>query len=266
MLCEWLAFRLTVGVLPNCIVNQESSIVNDIQAFSISYQQHFLKGDVCTGQRSTDEILCLHGAGNSDRSRYSALRSALQERGFGSVAFDCIGHGETGGLLAQSSLISRTNQAATVLQARDMKRPLTVIGASMGAYSAINIMQTRRVDSLILVVPAVYTPDAYQMPFGPEFSSIIRQDRSWVATDAWKCMEKFAGSLLVIAAECDDVIPFEIPQQLIRSASASCWKKLIVAKGAGHSLLSSLLNQPTADNILEDILTCIEAGRTPVST
>ena len=242
-------------------VNRESSIVNNLQAFTVNYQQHLLKGDVCTGRRATDDILCIHGAGKSDRSRYSILRSTLQERGFGSVAFDCIGHGETGGLFEQSSLISRTNQANAVLQALDMKKSLTVIGASMGAYSAINSMQTRRVDSLILIVPAVYTPDANQIPFGPKFSSIIRQHRSWATTDAWKHMENFTGSLLVIAAEDDDVIPFEIPQQLIRSASASCWKKLRVVKGAGHSLLSSLLkNQPTTDNIMEDIVTCIESG------
>ena len=241
--------------------------MTNLQAFATRYQQHLLKGDVCTGQFATNDILCIHGAGKADRSRYSALRSSLHQKGFGSVAFDCIGHGETGGLPEQSSLISRTYQAEAVLQARDMNKPLTLIGASMGGYCAIDLTQTHRVNSLILIVPAVYAPEAYQVPFGPAFSSIIRQHRSWETTDAWKQIAKFSGSLLVIAAELDDVIPFEIPQRLISSASASCWKKLHVVKGAGHSLLLSLLkNQPVTDDVMEDVVTCIESGASPSLT
>jgi pimeloyl-ACP methyl ester carboxylesterase len=236
--------------------------MNNLVAFTASYQHHLLKGDACAGNPSAAGVLCIHGGGTSDRSRYTTMRSSLQERGFGSVAFDCVGHGETGGLPAQSSLISRTHQAAAVLQARDMKGPLTVVGASMGAYAAIDLARTRRVDSLVLIVPAVYAPDAYRVPFGPEFSSIIRQHRSWADTDAWKMMEGFEGSLLVIAAEFDAVIPSEIPQRMIGSALAARWKKLHVVKGVGHGLLSSLLDgRPATDVIVEDVVTCIESGR-----
>ena len=101
--------------------------VNNLRAFTVSYQQHLLKGDICPGQRSHD-VLCIHGAGRSDRTRYSVLRSTLQKRGFGSVSFDCLGHGETGGLVEQSSLISRTGQAQAILQAQALQSPLSVIG------------------------------------------------------------------------------------------------------------------------------------------
>jgi uncharacterized protein len=235
--------------------------MKNLQSFATRYQQHFLKGDVCTVDRSTNDILCIHGAGKADRTRYAALRSSLQQEGLGSVAFDCIGHGETGGLLEQSSLVSRTHQAEAVIQACEMNKPLTLIGASMGAYCAIDLTQTNRVNSLVLIVPGVYAPDAYQVPFGPAFSSVIRQHRSWETTDAWEQIARFPGSLLVIAAELDDVIPFEIPQRLISSASASCWKKLHVVKGAGHSLLLSLSkNQPATDDVMEDVVSCIRAG------
>ena len=234
--------------------------MDNLHAFTAAYRDHALKGDLCPGRRP-NEILCIHGAGKSDRTRYAELRSALQERGFGSVSFDCVGHGETGGLIEQSSLVGRTGQAEAVLRARALGNSLTVIGASMGAYNAIKLTRERRIDSLILIVPAVYTPDAYQVPFGPGFSAIIRQNRSWEKTDAWEHMGDFTGSLLVIAAENDDVIPFEIPQRLIASASSACWKKLRVVKGAGHAVLPSLFwnRSPLHEDIMDDVVSCIES-------
>ena len=39
---------------------------------------------------------------------------------------------------------------------------IALIGASMGAYTAIRLTETFSVDNLILLVPAVYTPQAYE--------------------------------------------------------------------------------------------------------
>jgi pimeloyl-ACP methyl ester carboxylesterase len=93
----------------------------------------------------------------------------------------------------------------------------------------------------------VYTPDAYELPFGAGFTAVIRQERSWDTTDAWGILEEFTGRLLVIAAEHDTVIPPEIPERLVQSARKSSWRKLHVVPGAEHNRLFSLLAERPAE-------------------
>jgi len=239
---------------------------NKIHSFSLPFEQFDIKGDQHEGSADTGVFL-LHGAGTSDRSRFSILRPALLERGIGSTAFDCIGHGETGGEMAQSSLAGRTRQALAVIASRKLPEPLVIVGASMGAYNAIKLTQLKAVATLILIVPGVFTPAAYEVPFGPQFSSVIRRERSWAESDAWDILAEFTGSLLVIAAEHDAVIPREIPERLVESAIKSSWRKLLVVPGAEHKrLFSLLLERPeelkaTIDLVIE----CIEVAGTPAA-
>lgn len=216
-----------------------------IENFDVAYEGTVLKADHYLG-RDSNHILYLHGAGASRRHGHSILRGALQRRGLGSVCFDCIGHGETGGELAQSSVASRTRQALAVAQARALPQPLAVFGASMGAYNAIRLSRQMQVDALVLLVPGVYTPSAYEVPFGPEFSAIIRRERSWVDSDAWEMLARFEGRLLVIAAEQDEVIPLEIPERLVAAAKHAQSSTLHVVEDASHRHLWSLLEEQPA--------------------
>ena len=211
-----------------------------IENFDVAYEGAILKADHFVG-RDSNRILHVHGAGQSSRHGHRILRGALQQRGLGSVCFDCIGHGETGGTLAQSSVASRTRQAAAVAQARELPQPMAIFGASMGAYNAIRLTQQFEVDALVLIVPGVYTPPAYEVPFGPEFSAIIRRERSWDDSDAWDILSRFEGRLLVIAAEHDAVIPREIPQRLVAAATRVQSSTLHVVEGAAHNYLWALL-------------------------
>jgi pimeloyl-ACP methyl ester carboxylesterase len=175
------------------------------------------------------------------------LRNALQQRGVGSVCFDAIGHGDTGGTLAQSSVASRTRQAQAVMAAQALPEPLVVLGSSMGAYNAIRLTQQHRVDALILMVPGVYTPEAYEVPFGPDFSAVIRRERSWSDSDAWDILSRFEGRLLVIHAEHDAVIPLEISERLEAAATRAESRQLHIVRGAEHNRLWSLLEETPAD-------------------
>ena len=214
--------------------------------FDVEYAGRILKADHLAGSAALPALL-IHGAGQSERGRFATLRSALQRRGIGSTAFDCIGHGQSGGQLGESSLASRSRQAAAVAEARHGAAPLAVIGTSMGAYNAIRLLETRRVDALVLVVPGVYTPAAYDVPFGAGFSAVIRAPRSWEATDAWDILGKFTGRLLVIAAQNDAVIPPEIPVRLVDAARRASWRKLHVVAGAQHNRLFAQLAERPAD-------------------
>jgi len=230
--------------------------------FEVLFNGLMLRGDQFVGVDS-DRVLYLHGAGASTRHGHKLLRGALQRRGIGSTCFDCVGHGETGGSLAQSSVASRTRQAQAVVAARGLPEPLAVFGSSMGAYNAIRLTQLHRVDALVLIVPGVYTPSAYEVPFGPEFSAAIRRERSWIDSDAWEILSRFEGRLLVIAAEYDAVIPLEIPQRLVAAATRAQSRQLHVVQGAEHNRLWSLLEEDPAsfDAAVEIVVATVNGGK-----
>ncbi len=211
--------------------------------FTVDFAGAALRGDATQGEHGN--VLLLHGAGASARNKFSILRHALEARGVGMTCFDCIGHGETGGEMSASSLELRTQQADAVIAARGLTAPHALIGFSMGAYNAIKLTQTRDVASLILIVPGIFTPAAYAVPFGPQFSAVIRRERSWADSDAWEILSNFRGRLLVIAAGNDAVIPREIPERLAASAVNAEWRHLLVVPEAEHRhLFSPLLERP----------------------
>jgi pimeloyl-ACP methyl ester carboxylesterase len=186
----------------------------------------------------------IHGGGVSNRSVWDGLRQALWQRGVGSTALDCVGHGDTGGVFAESSLQRRSQQARSVIE-RVGVRPTALAGISMGAYNALRLSEALEVQALILIVPGIYTPEAFEVPFGPDFSAIIRRPRSWLDSDAWAILERFRGRLLVVAGEQDAVIPLEIPERLHAAATRAESRELLVVPGAGHSgLLPLLLDNP----------------------
>jgi hypothetical protein len=132
----------------------------------------------------------------------------------------------------------------------------------MGAYNAIKLLETRKLEALVLVVPGVYTPAAYELPFGAGFTAAIRQERSWDNTDAWDILAEFSGRLLVIAAEHDTVIPSEIPERLLQSARKSSWRKLHIVPGAQHERLFPLLSgRPQEfEQVMALIFACLQAA------
>lgn len=87
------------------------------------------------------------------------------------------------------------------------------------------------------MVPGVYSIPAYKVKFGPDFSAIIRKERSWEQTDAWDIVAEFTGDMLIIAAENDSVIPAEIPQKLFSAASRCRQKNLMLIPGADHNTI-----------------------------
>ena len=204
--------------------------------FKLPFGNHVLQGDAY-GNRC--RAIVLHGAGKSSRSRFSRLRTFLNAKGLSTVSFDFIGHGATGGRLGESSLHDRTDQASAVID-RACAEPLTLIGASMSGYTAIRLTETFAVDNLVLLVPAVYTPKAYDMAFGPAFSAAIRSPGSWRNSDAFNLLSAFRGNLLIVAAESDEVIPVEVTEKIYQSATTAKARRLHVVPGSRHLSLFPL--------------------------
>lgn len=214
--------------------------------FEIPSQGHILKGEKTT--ISSQQLLLLHGGGKvtSNRARYDLLRKSLFLQGVSSAAFDCIGHGETGGLLEESSLEKRVRETADVIEGLSLAPPLSILGSSMNAYVSLKLLEKYQVENLILCVPAVYHRDAYKVSFKGGFSEIIRKERSWMETDAWEIVRSFKGKLLIIHAEYDQIIPSEIVPMLYEAAASVKRKKLHLIRKSGHQMLDHLEANPSA--------------------
>lgn len=233
-----------------------------LQSFVLRFKNDVLRGDAYAERCDT---IVLHGAGKSSRARFSRLREGLNASGIPSVSFDFLGHGETGGALVGSSLQERTAQAAAVIR-HTCCEPLTVIGASMGAYTAIKLTEIFSVDNLILLVPAVYTPQAYETPFGPAFSAVIREPGSWQDSDAFRILAGFKGKLLVIAAEADAVIPMAVIQKIQASARQAETNRLHIVPESKHlSLFPTQQDFQLALDMMVDVCRGGQAGPKPIS-
>jgi esterase/lipase len=188
----------------------------NLKTFELPYGKYMLRVDRYKGGLDENTTLLLHGAGKSSRVTFSRLREYLYCHGIPSASFDFVGHGETEGNIKDTTLLGRTDQAATVIK-HTCREPLTLIAASMGCYSAIKLTEFFKVENLVLLVPAVYTPRVYDIPFGPKFSAKIRVQDSWKDSDAFDIISNFGGNVIIIAAEFDNVIPSELIEQLYAS-------------------------------------------------
>ncbi|HEX2010442.1 MAG TPA: alpha/beta fold hydrolase [Roseateles sp.] len=221
-----------------------------VQPFRLPHGHSMLAGDRWTLDSARGEALILHGGGSSSSQGFQALREHLAAEGIASTAFDCIGHGRTGGALADSSLADRVEQVLNVMDglALDAGR-LTVIGFSMGAYVAAQVSARRRLAGLGQAIPAAYTPEALPLPFGPSFAACIRRPRSWADSDAFEILQAFTGRLLVLSAGADQVIPAEIPERLFEAALRASWRRHHRVEGAGHQLAEHYAREPTSQRL-----------------
>lgn len=224
------------------------------QIFEVSYREHLLIGDKHSGVSNT---LVLHGAGKSSRAMFLRFREALYEKGISTVSFDFIGHGDTGGQLAGSSLRERTEQGAAVIR-KHCRTPLSIIGASMSGYTAIKLTELFPVDNLILFVPAVYTIRAYDVAFGDTFSEVIRSPGSWKDSDAFRILSAFNGNLIIFAAESDEVIPREVTLQIFDAAKQANKEFCIIPDSSHRSLF------PTQKDFLATIAQILKMCEMPL--
>jgi pimeloyl-ACP methyl ester carboxylesterase len=232
------------------------------RVFRVPLEGHVLVGDVLAGVKPP-RLLVLHGGGRSNRERFRLLREHFLTHGVGSVAFDFIGHGETGGDLRQSSLQNRTAQACAVIDALNLPQPFSVVAASIRGYTAVTLLRRYAIANLILLGPAMYAAEAYAIPFNAGFTEIIRRPNSWKSSDAWDLLAQFTGRLLLVAGERDTVIPPGVIQKIYDAARSAKARTLFVAPDASHLILSDLrANAPDQlDHVLRlmtEVLTATE--------
>jgi len=200
--------------------------------FSLQAGEETLVGDTL-GPADALQALFLHGAGNSQRQRQRQLREELAQQGFGSIAFDFSGHGDSSAH-APASLEKRLQQARQVLQQfAGCNQLRTLVGTSMSGEIAIRLAcaATSQIEHLVLIVAAIYDRSAFSLPFGPAFSAAIRRPYSWRSAEVLDLIGCYRGSLTLIRANDDKVIPAEIALMLARAAGAARQVRIIDLPG-----------------------------------
>ncbi|CAB3764229.1 alpha/beta hydrolase [Paraburkholderia solisilvae] len=204
--------------------------------------------------------LLLHGAA-AWRSGFTPLRVSLAKRGFSSAAFDFSGHGESSNN-SPGSLARRLVEAEAVL--RWLPDPVhTVVGNSMSGEIAIRLAATLRDAKvhLVLLAAAIYHRNAFEVPFGQAFSDVIRQPESWRQSDALTAIESFTGSLTIVRATNDHVIPHSVADLIEHHARSACRKRIVDLTGQDHHVIAQSQRDAALCDRLAD---CIIMGRMPI--
>ncbi|MEK7583573.1 MAG: alpha/beta fold hydrolase [Patescibacteria group bacterium] len=187
-------------------------------------------------------LVSLHGAGTSDHSRFEYQIPNLLAHNISVLVFDFSGHGESSGTLTDSSLEKRVNEAQAVIDFHHNRLPLILCGSSMGGYIAVKLLELFSIQALILFAPAMYSKEAYTVPFGGGFTEIIRKPESWRDSDAWDILKQFKGRLLTIIGENDEVIPSPMIDLIHSSVTHALSKENLIVPAASHAIHNFLKN------------------------
>jgi pimeloyl-ACP methyl ester carboxylesterase len=196
------------------------------------------------GGEPAPSVICLHGGGPSGRHSTKYLGEALQARGRSVVRFDFSGHGDSTGVIAESSLKKRFQEARAVLDYFGLGDGISVIGTSMGGHIACALASEVSVETLVFFGPAAYSARAWDVPFGSGFTDIIREEGSFQGSDIVDLLRGFAGRALHAIGERDEIIPAPVTN-LYKEALSHCrvFDSYTIA-GCPHPIHRWLQNHP----------------------
>ena len=230
--------------------------------FTVAHGTHRLHGSIWSPTAAAmPRLLSLHGGGAAtDHRRMDYLLQPLAAQGWAGAAFDCVGHGATGGSLLGSSLADRQAQALAVaahLGLGAARPPLALVASSMGGHTACQLLDSLQPRALVLFCPAAYTPAAEHQPFGPAFQQTLRATTDFTDALAWAALRRFRGRLLLVWGAEDDVIPPAVIQGYGQVATAARSVDVVRLPGVGHALHLWLQAQPAAAQALQQRIVAV---------
>lgn len=193
-------------------------------------------------------FLVIHGW-TSAMDRYPSRVKNIVNMGYVAVLFDMRGHGKTGGEL---DLLSPHDHLDDCLAAYDYMANLdnidpnniSVFGSSYGGYMASLLSAERKVDHMVLNVPADYPDDIFDTPKMQESEhtdEYRKKELSPNEAKALKAISNFSGDLLLIEAEFDEQVNPQVMKNYRNAAKDGYDYELI--KGADHSMKNPGVNE-----------------------
>lgn len=196
-------------------------------------------------QNAAVTALFLYGGGKiATKISFHPWQEALAKQGIASVSLDYSGCGDSSGHFEENSLSQRIDEAICCvnwIRSHNPETTFVLYGSSMGAYTALGVFSKipHMIHSILLIIPAAYTPEAHDIHFGPAFTQCIKKDKSWMSSQSFTWIESFTGNLVVVAGAADTVVPIEIPRQYMEHAKKARKKSLVVMPDVTHSMLST---------------------------
>ncbi|MGW2747644.1 alpha/beta fold hydrolase [Streptomyces sp. NPDC001450] len=228
-------------------------VMSEPISFTHEYDGERLSG-LHSGGPGRATVVLLHGAGNGSKERLLPLLTEAAAHGCRALAFDFSGHGESSGALAELSLRRRFEQAVAVLDAHaPADDPLVLVGFSMSGQTVADLVRHYgpRVAAVGLCAPAVYAPEAHDVPFGGDggpsrsseaesgggsFSEIIRTPGSWRNSPALTALRAYEGRAVLAIPGTDAVIPPEVTEAVQDALAARAQYTRFELPDADHRL------------------------------
>ncbi len=216
-----------------------------LKPFAIDTGAELLAADRLEVEGRAGCLLLHGGAPTSGRSSWLVLRQNLASHGIGTVAVDFSGHGESSAR-TPNSLSKRYDEAIAALQYLDADDPRAVIGISMSGEIAVRLAAApnNRITRLVTLVGAAYDSAAFNVPFGPVFTKILRTPQSWRRSVAFEQIASFHGRVTVVRATQDTIIPAAVGEMLIANARHAEHVEIVDIPDSDHGLVMALRAQP----------------------
>lgn len=203
-------------------------------------------------------IIFVAGGGlTGGKKQFQAWQENLLKDNIGSLAFDFPGINDSPGKIEFTSLESRihiTQLLAMWLQREYSPNKISIYGHSMGGYVVLGTAHNNRHinGSIILHVPAAYAQEAHDIRFGPNFTNILRKERSYANSYSYEWLEDIHQPVLLISHTEDEIIPKEITRKYIDIGLSKDRFKHIEIIGATHRIQGDE-NQKFLEKVFEQI-------------
>ena len=183
-----------------------------------------LGGTLMAPAQALPGVLFVHGWGGSQTQDLARAREAA---GLGSVCltFDLRGH-EGDAVLARR--VTREDNLSDLLGAYDWlaRQPnvdsasIGVVGISYGGYLAAILSAMRHVRWLSLRSPALYKDENWALPklelhLDADLPAYRRRRVAWQENRALRACAEFAGDVLIVEAEHDDIVPHAVIENYV---------------------------------------------------
>ena len=237
---------------------------------TIPIEQAQLQGTLMAPAQALPAVLFVHGWGGSQQQDLARAREAA---GLGSVCltFDLRGH-ERGSPLLRT--ITREHNLADLLAAYDWlarqsnvdAASIAVVGISYGGYLAAILSSLRPVRWLALRSPALYKDADWAVPkldlhLDADLPAYRRRRVAVRDNRALRACAQFAGDVLIVEAEHDEVVPHAVIENYVAAFTQSKSLTSRVIGGADHGFSEKRAQQDYTGVLINWLTEMIVGGR-----
>lgn len=191
-------------------------------------------------------ILFVHGW-TSAKDRSFQYAEALANLGYICLLFDMRGHGTSEGDINASTFkdfLEDVINAYDYLLGTSGVNPenISAVGSSFGGYLVALLSSKRKLNNLVLRVPADYPNETFndlkKLYSGddPEAVNWRNQPRKSTETYSLEALHNFKGNVLIIESEKDDTVPHQTILNYINAVKDKNKLTHILVKDAPHSI------------------------------